>query len=134
MAVRRDVPEDLPLICADRDRLMQVLINIMDNAIKFTPAEGTITLTARPEGDDFIRMDIADTGRGIPAAEIPRLGERFYRIDKTRSREQGGTGLGLSIVKHLMSAHGGRMTIASAVGKGTTVSLYFPLFQETCIT
>ncbi len=127
IAVRRDAPEGLPLICADRDRLMQVLINIMDNAIKFTPAGGTITLTARPEGDDFIRMDIADTGRGIPVAEIPRLGERFYRIDKTRSREQGGTGLGLSIVKHLMSAHGGRMTIASTVGKGTTVSLFFPL-------
>lgn len=127
IVVRRDMPDDLSLIFADRDRLMEILINIMDNAIKFTPAEGTITLSARPEGADFIRMDIADTGCGIPAAEIPRLGERFYRIDKTRSRELGGTGLGLSIVKHLMSAHGGRMTIVSAMGKGTTVSLFFPL-------
>lgn len=132
--IRREIPDNLPRISADRDRMMQILINIMDNAIKFTPTGGAISLTARLEGDDFIRLDIADTGPGIPAAEIPRLGERFYRIDKTRSREMGGTGLGLSIVKHLMSAHGGRMTIASAVGKGTTVSLYFPLFQETCIT
>ena len=71
-------------------------------------------------------VKIADTGIGIPRDEIPRLGERFYRVDKTRSRELGGTGLGLSIVKHLMAAHKGRIEIESQLGRGTTVSLYFP--------
>ncbi len=69
---------------------------------------------------------ITDTGIGIPKNEIPRLGERFYRVEKTRSRDYGGTGLGLSIVKHLMAAHGGSMEIDSTPGQGTTVSLYFP--------
>ncbi len=73
---------------------------------------------------------IADTGVGIPRDEVSRLGERFYRVDKTRSRELGGTGLGLSIVKHLMTAHGGRMEIESQLGQGTTVSLYFPVMDD----
>ncbi|MBW6486968.1 MAG: PAS domain-containing protein [Syntrophobacterales bacterium] len=131
LAMRMDIPQDLPLIFADRDRLTQILINIIDNALKFTPEGGIISLTALPEGDDFLALIVADTGPGIPEAELPRLGERFYRADKTRSRKLGGTGLGLSIVKHLMKAHGGRMNIQSAPGKGTTVSLSFPVFRKT---
>ncbi|MHB8092958.1 MAG: sensor histidine kinase [Syntrophales bacterium] len=131
LAMRRDIPQDLPLIFADRDRLTQILINIIDNALKFTPEGGIISLTALPEGDDFLALNVADTGPGIPEVELPRLGERFYRADKTRSRKLGGTGLGLSIVKHLMKAHGGRMNIQSALGKGTTVSLSFPVFRKT---
>jgi len=121
------IPEDLPLIRADRDRLSQILINVLDNAVKFTPEGGTVSLSAAPASGNEVVVKIADTGIGIPRDEIPRLGERFYRVDKTRSRELGGTGLGLSIVKHLMTAHKGRMEIESQLGRGTTVSLYFPI-------
>ncbi|MFH2076969.1 MAG: ATP-binding protein, partial [Pseudomonadota bacterium] len=81
-------------------------------------------------GEDLV-VRIADTGIGISKGEILLLGERFYRADKTRSRGLGGTGLGLSIVKHLMKAHQGRMVIESSLGRGTTVSLHFPLFKES---
>ena len=120
------IPEDLPLISADRDRLSQILINVLDNAVKFTPEGGTVTLSAAQAAGNEVVVKIADTGIGVPRDEILRLGERFYRVDKTRSRELGGTGLGLSIVKHLMTAHKGRMEVESLLGRGTTVSLYFP--------
>jgi len=130
LAIRKEIAGELPLIIADRDRLAQILINILDNAIKFTPVGGAIAITASPGEADFLTVRIADTGVGIPKGEIPRLGERFYRADKTRSREPGGTGLGLSIVKHLMMAHSGRVIIDSTLGHGTTVSLFFPVFRE----
>jgi signal transduction histidine kinase len=76
---------------------------------------------------------IADTGIGVPRDEVSRLGERFYRVDKSRSRELGGTGLGLSIVKHLILVHKGRMEIESQLGRGTTVSLYFPIYRENAV-
>ena len=129
--IRQDIPEGLPGVMADRDRMMQILINIMDNAVKFTPENGSIIITASQEEADFLAVKIADTGPGIPPADIPRLGERFYRVDKTRSRDLGGTGLGLSIVKHLMKAQNGRMEIKSAIGKGTKIMLFFPLFSKT---
>jgi two-component system phosphate regulon sensor histidine kinase PhoR len=129
LTIRKEIAGELPLIRADRDRLAQILINILDNAIKFTPAGGTIAVSASPGGNEFLTVRIADTGVGIPKGEIPRLGERFYRADKTRSREMGGTGLGLSIVKHLMMAHRGRVMIDSTLGHGTTVSLSFPIFR-----
>jgi len=131
LTIRKEIDGELPLILADRDRLAQILINILDNAIKFTPVGGTIAITTSPGEEDFLTVRISDTGVGIPKGEIPRLGERFYRADKTRSREPGGTGLGLSIVKHLMMAHGGRVLIDSTMGHGTTVSLYFPVFRES---
>jgi two-component system phosphate regulon sensor histidine kinase PhoR len=129
--IRKDIPENLPAAFADKDRMTQILINIMDNAIKFTPEGGSISITASQEEEGFLAIKIADTGPGIPAADIPRLGERFYRVDKTRSRDLGGTGLGLSIVKHLLKAHNGRMEIQSASGKGTAILLFFPLFKKT---
>ncbi len=122
-----NLPEDIPPIRADRDRVFQILLNILDNAVKFTPEGGAIMITASQKDAETIAVRIADTGIGIPKNEIPRLGERFYRVEKTRSRDSGGTGLGLSIVKHLMAAHGGVMEIASAPGEGTTVSLFFPV-------
>ncbi|MEI7672890.1 MAG: ATP-binding protein, partial [Deltaproteobacteria bacterium] len=131
LTIRNGIAGELPLIRADRDRLAQILINIIDNAIKFTPAGGTVAITTSPGEEGFLTVRVSDTGVGIPKGEIPRLGERFYRADKTRSREQGGTGLGLSIVKHLMMAHGGRVMIDSALGHGTTVSLYFPVFRDS---
>ena len=126
----KEIPKDLPPVRADRDRLVQILLNILDNAVKFTQPGGKVAVTASPGTEGYLTVRIADTGVGIPKGEIPRLGERFYRADKTRSRELGGTGLGLAIVKHLMKAHQGRMTIDSTLGRGTTVSLHFPIIQE----
>ena len=122
--IQNRLPRNLPQIKADRDRLIQVLVNVLDNAVKFTPDGGLITLDAEEKAENVV-LTISDTGIGIPREEIQRLGERFYRVDKTRSRELGGTGLGLSIVKHLMIAHGGKMEIESQMGKGTKVLLFF---------
>ena len=130
MKLFKEIRQDTPPIKADKDQLIQILLNILDNAVKFTPEGGTINVTASPGTEQDLLIRIADTGVGIPKGEIPRLGERFYRADKTRSRELGGTGLGLSIVKHLMKAHRGRMVIESSLGRGTTVSLHFPTIRE----
>ncbi len=121
------IKANLPPIAADRDRLVQIFVNVLDNAVKFTPDEGKVSIAAEEDmKDGLLCVSIADNGIGIPESEVARLGERFYRVDKTRSRELGGTGLGLSIVKHLMLAHGGRMQIESRLGMGTKVLLYFP--------
>ena len=126
LAIDKKISDKLPFIGADRDKLAQILVNILDNAIKFTPSGGKISIAALQDEKGFVVVRVMDTGIGIPKMEILRLGERFYRVDKTRSRELGGTGLGLSIVKHLMRAHNGSVDIESQVGKGTTVSLSFP--------
>jgi two-component system phosphate regulon sensor histidine kinase PhoR len=122
-------PENDVTIRADRDRLSQILLNVLDNAVKFTPEEGSIIIDAGQK-DNHIVLTITDTGIGISKEEVQRLGERFYRVDRSRSRDLGGTGLGLSIVKHLMTAHGGRMEIESQLGKGTKVSLLFSMVKE----
>ncbi len=111
---------------ADRDRLVQVLINLVDNAVKYTPAGGAVTVRARPTADGRVEVSVSDTGVGIPRADLPRITERFYRVDKARSRELGGTGLGLAIVKHLVLAHGGDLAIDSEEGRGTTVRVLLP--------
>jgi two-component system phosphate regulon sensor histidine kinase PhoR len=111
----------LPDIQADPDKLEQILINLLDNAIKFTPAGGTVSVDAADLGDR-IRIDVKDTGIGIPPKDIPRIFERFYRVDTARSRELGGTGLGLSIVKHIVQAHGGSVAVESTPGKGSIFS------------
>lgn len=120
------LPDKLSPIEADKDKLAQIFVNVLDNAIKYTPENGKVSIAAE-ETDKFNIITVTDTGIGVPKEEIERLGERFYRVDKTRSRELGGTGLGLSIVKHLMTAHGGRLEIESRLGSGTKVSLHFPL-------
>jgi two-component system phosphate regulon sensor histidine kinase PhoR len=130
ITLRKEVVGEPPPILTDRDRLAQILLNILDNAVKFTPSGGSILVTVSPGEEGFLTVRIADTGIGIPKGEIPRLGERFYRADKTRSREMGGTGLGLSIVKHLMMEHHGRISIDSTLGHGTTVSLHFPISRD----
>ncbi len=124
--IENHVPEEMPQVRADRDRLSQVFVNILDNAVKFTSEGGLIAIDVL-EQEERLVVTITDTGAGIPREEIQRLGERFYRVDKTRSRDLGGTGLGLSIVKHLMLAHGGKMEIESQLGRGTKVSLFFPI-------
>jgi two-component system phosphate regulon sensor histidine kinase PhoR len=118
---KTDALVSMPAIQADPDKLDQVLINLLDNAIKFTPAGGTVTVDATDLGDR-IRIDVSDSGIGIPPKDIPRIFERFYRVDTARSRELGGTGLGLAIVKHIVQAHGGSITVESSPGKGTTFS------------
>jgi two-component system phosphate regulon sensor histidine kinase PhoR len=126
LTVDKWISDGLSFIWADRDKMAQILVNILDNAVKFTPSGGKISISAVRDDSGFVVVKVTDTGMGIQKSEIPRLGERFYRADKTRSRELGGTGLGLSIVKHLMKAHNGSIDIESQVGRGTTVSLAFP--------
>jgi two-component system phosphate regulon sensor histidine kinase PhoR len=122
-----EAPRDLPPAYADRDRLAQILINLVDNAVKYTPAGGRVTVRAAAAvGGGVIVIDVTDTGVGITPADLPRITERFYRVDKARSRELGGTGLGLAIVKHLVIAHGGELTIDSTLGQGTTVRFTVP--------
>ncbi len=124
-----DLPPESPPVMADRDRLTQILINLVDNAVKFTPSRGGVTVTAIV-GDTAMEVVVADTGVGIPSTDLPRITERFYRVDKARSRELGGTGLGLAIVKHLVQAHGGELAIESEVGRGTTVRFTLPIARE----
>ena len=122
-----DLPRDLPPVHADRDRLAQILINLVDNAVKYTPAGGRATVSARVTEPGTVEVAVADTGGGIPPADLPRITERFYRVDRARSRELGGTGLGLAIVKHLVIAHGGDLRIESEPGRGTTVRFTLPV-------
>lgn len=112
---------------ADSDRVLQVLSNLVDNAIKYGGGEGTVTLRGRAAEDGKIELCVADTGPGIPADARERIFERFYRLDKARSREQGGTGLGLSIVKHIVQSHGGKVWVESEPGQGSR--FYFSLPQ-----
>jgi two-component system phosphate regulon sensor histidine kinase PhoR len=115
---------DLPAVSVDPPRLQQVLLNLLHNAIKFTPAGGRITMQAEPGEDGGVVFGIRDTGVGIPAEDLPRIFERFYKADRARSG--GGTGLGLAIAKHLVEAHGGRIWAESVQGKGSTFFFYLP--------
>ncbi|HEY3363502.1 MAG TPA: phosphate regulon sensor histidine kinase PhoR [Symbiobacteriaceae bacterium] len=119
------IPPDLPEVPGDTVRLAQVLLNLVDNALKYTPAGGSVTVSARDTGPT-ISISVADTGTGIPKADLPRIFERFYRVDKARSRSTGGTGLGLSIVKHIVDAHGGTISVASDTGQGATFTFTLP--------
>jgi two-component system phosphate regulon sensor histidine kinase PhoR len=118
-------PADPVLVRADEDGLYTILSNLVDNAIKYTPAGGKVEVRWQPEGTQ-VRIDVADTGIGIAPEHQPRVFERFYRIDKARSRELGGTGLGLSIVKHLAQAFGGSVGLTSHPGTGTTFHIRLP--------
>jgi two-component system, OmpR family, phosphate regulon sensor histidine kinase PhoR len=113
--------ETAPSVLADHGRIEQVLVNLLDNAIKYTPENGAVIISARDERDK-LRVSVTDTGIGIPANELSRVFERFYRVDKGRSRDEGGTGLGLSIVKHIVQLHGGTATVESTPGAGSTFS------------
>lgn len=114
----------IPFIQADEDLLGQVIINLLDNAIKYTPCEGKIIIRCVQRGSRIVTT-ISDTGMGIPRESLPRVFERFYRVDKARSRDQGGTGLGLSIVKHIVESHGGDVFVDSEVGRGSTFGVSF---------
>jgi len=113
----------------DRDRLRGVLENLVENALKYTPAGGRVAVSARPEGDAAV-FEVADDGPGIAAEHLPRIFERFYRVDKARSRELGGTGLGLSIVKHLVESLGGAVSVSSEPGRGSRFVVRLPLSRR----
>ncbi len=113
-------------VWCDVESVSQVLSNLLDNAIKYTPAGGSITVGAHPAGQ-FFELYVRDTGAGIPAEDLPRLFERFYRVDKARSRELGGTGLGLSIVKHLVALHSGAVRVESKLDCGSTFFFTLPV-------
>ena len=125
ITIKINIPKSISNILADEARIAQVLLNLIDNAIKYNQQKGIITISAR-EKNKFVQIDISDTGIGISEKELPRLFERFYRVDKARSRELGGTGLGLSIVKHIVSAHHGEVSAQSILGQGSTFSFTIP--------
>jgi two-component system phosphate regulon sensor histidine kinase PhoR len=142
--LKKEIPFESQEVKADRNRLIQILLNLVDNGIKFTEhggvtirvrseelqfkseKENTELLTLNSQRRNFTEISVEDTGIGIPKKHLSRLGERFYRVDKARSRELGGTGLGLAIVKHLVKAHGWEMEIESTPGKGTAVKIVIP--------
>jgi PAS domain S-box-containing protein len=118
-----------PVVTADADRILQVLTNLIDNAIKFTPEGGAVEVTLREDGADAV-VSVTDSGRGIPPDDLPRIFDRFYRVERSRSREAGGSGLGLAIAKHIVDAHGGRIMVTSRPGAGSTFSVALPLARE----
>ena len=125
-----DLPaETLPKVLANRGQIRQVLINLLDNAFKYTPVGGQVRLSLWWEGD-WLKVAVEDTGIGIPQEELGRIFERFYRVDKARSRAQGGTGLGLSIVKHIVEGHGGKVQVESALNQGSVFSFTVPVAKE----
>lgn len=126
--VNLSAPEELYME-ADEDRLRQIFVNLLSNAISYTPEGGKVEVRISLTEQEQVRIEISDTGIGIPEKDLPRIFERFYRVDKARSRSSGGTGLGLSIVKHLVELHKGTITVQSVVGKGTTFILELPIMH-----
>jgi signal transduction histidine kinase len=117
---------DQVCVIGDEDRLKQLILNLVDNAIKYSPAGGTVTLSLSKE-NGFARIEISDTGVGIPAEDLPLIFDRFYRVDKARSRNLGGSGLGLSIAKWIATAHGGEIKVESVSGEGSTFYILLPV-------
>lgn len=122
-------PANLPRLHADETRLQELIYNLLDNAVKYSKPGGTVFLRAEPAGD-AVRISVRDEGIGIPRDDLPRIFERFYRADKSRTSQQPGTGLGLSIVKHIAQLHGGTVEAESEIGKGTTISVTLPTKHE----
>lgn len=123
-------PTDFPKVLAHEGNIEQVITNLLDNAIKYTPQEGAIEIRMLVRADGFAQIDVKDTGIGIESKHINRVFERFYRVDKARSRDLGGTGLGLAIVKHIVQSHGGEVWVSSLPGVGSTFS--FTLKRTDC--
>ncbi|MBM7644787.1 two-component system phosphate regulon sensor histidine kinase PhoR [Scopulibacillus daqui] len=124
------LPSSNGLALGDPYRIQQMIINLVTNAIAYTPSGGHVWIQVKDKGNDYIELMVKDTGIGISEDQIPRIFERFYRVDKGRSRNQGGTGLGLAIVKHLVEAHNGRIDVSSEIGKGTTFAITFNKAKE----
>lgn len=125
VTIHCDLPVEMPQVSGERDRLQQVVMNIVSNAVKYNQRGGSVTMRCDWQ-DGIVRLSVADTGLGIPKEDLPRIFERFYRVDKARSREKGGTGLGLAIAREIVEFHGGTITVDSQEGKGTTVVIALP--------
>ena len=128
LTMQTTLPETLPMVSIDTSRIHEVLHNLLENAIFHTPTGGRITVTARLT-DGFVEVEITDTGVGIPASDLMDIFERFYRVDKSRTRATGGNGLGLTISKRLVEAHGGSISVKSEVGKGSRFRFTLPVVQ-----
>jgi len=131
--IRVEAPLDLPVVRGDRAQLSQLLHNLVSNALKYGAAGTPVTISARATPSTMIELTVADQGDGILPQHLPRLTERFYRVDSSRSRAMGGTGLGLAIVKHIVQRHGGVLNIDSTVGVGTSVRVELPPFETSRI-
>jgi signal transduction histidine kinase len=130
VSLKLDLPVTLPAVLADEDRLSQILVNLIGNALQYTPAEGVVTIVARTEAGRLV-VTITDTGLGIPAEHLPHLFTRFYRVDKSRSRAGGGSGIGLTIARHLVEAHGGQIWAESqGERQGSTFGFSIPLYLK----
>jgi two-component system phosphate regulon sensor histidine kinase PhoR len=116
-------------VVGDADQLKRAILNLVDNAIKYTPEEGIVTISLR-SGNRWAQVAVTDTGVGIDATDQSQIFSRFYRVEKARSRAGGGTGLGLPIVKYIVEAHGGRISLDSEEGKGSTFTLWLPQISE----
>lgn len=130
LALENDVPDDLPPALADVERIHQVLFNLVDNAIRFTPDGGTVRISAGV-ADDAVQVAVADTGSGIETEHLPRLFERFYRVDHARARHDGGTGIGLAIARSVVEAHGGTIEAESVPGRGSVFRFDLPVARGT---
>jgi signal transduction histidine kinase len=120
---------DQVYVLGDSDRLKQLLLNLVDNAIKYTPAGGEVLMSlSKKDGNALV--EIRDNGVGIPAEDLPRIFDRFYRVDKARTRYPGGSGLGLSIARWIAVAHGGNIYVESTVGEGSTFSVSLPILAD----
>ncbi len=130
--IRLDVhlPERLPPVKGESEDMAELFLNLIDNAIKYTPPGGDVRIRADVEGD-FVRIAVADTGEGIPPQDIPHIFEPFYRVDKVRSRRIGGSGLGLAIVKTIVDLHGGYIEVESKLGEGTTFTVLLPYVRAS---
>ena len=126
LACRAEAHPDPLVVWADPDRVEQVLLNLLDNAIKFSQSGGTVTVRVRGEPGQPVRVQVQDEGVGIPAEDLARVGQRFYRADRARSRAEGGSGLGLAIAQALVEAHGGQLWLESQEGQGTLVTFTLP--------
>ena len=123
--LRLECPPQLPLVIADLDRTEQILVNLIGNAVRYTPT-GSITIHSKTEPGK-LWIEVKDTGIGISPEDLPHVFERFFRADRSRSSHSGGTGIGLAISRHLVELQGGQITVSSQVGKGSTFRFFLPL-------
>jgi Osmosensitive K+ channel histidine kinase len=126
LRVEQEIAPDVPVVPGNAERIEQVLSNLLENAVRFSPPGGVIKLQASCCGNE-VKISVSDQGPGIPEEELPFIWERFYRVEKSRSRALGGTGLGLAIVKQIVENHGGKVAVSSREGAGATFSFTLPL-------